>query len=180
MRREHLLWTFVALAVAITASLGLYFKNSGPAASSTGVGPAALNGSFAQSFPVARFDGSTDELQRYRGKLVLMNLWASWCPPCRAEMPDLQRLAARYRSKGLVVLGVDEGESAQNAGAFARSLGITFPILLDQEQRYGRVYSALGLPTTIIVRPSGIVARGIDGALTYGEMQEAIAPLLGR
>lgn len=179
VRRKLGTWALVGIAVAIAASAALYYKNSESAASS-GAGPASLAGSLAPSFPVRRFDGRRDTLEHYRGKLVVMNLWASWCPPCRAEMPDLQRLSTRYGNKGLVVLGVDEGESAQNAEAFARSLGITFPILLDQDQRYGRVYSALGLPTTIIVRPSGVIARGIDGPLTYHQMQEAIVPLLAR
>ncbi|MDQ6932109.1 MAG: TlpA family protein disulfide reductase [Candidatus Eremiobacteraeota bacterium] len=171
---------FVTIGFVIVAAVALYYKNAQSSASSVGSGPVALAGTFAPSFPVSRLDGGWEELRHYRGKVVLINLWASWCPPCRAEMPDLQRLATRYRTKGVIVLGVDQGESARNAGAFAHSLGITFPILLDEEQRYGREFSALGLPTTIIVKPNGVIALGIDGALTYGQMQEAIVPLLGR
>ncbi len=171
-------WVIGGIAVAIAVGLALYYRNSAP--SLVGNGPATLVGTSAPSFPMKRIDRVGDSLERHRGKVVVMNLWASWCPPCRAEMPDLQRLATRYGSRGLVVLGVDEGESLENAASFARSLRITFPILLDPEQQYGRVYSALGLPTTIIVRPNGLIARGIDGALTYEQMQEAIVPLLGR
>lgn len=178
--REARSWVFVTISLVIVAAVALYYKNVASTASPAGSGPAALAGTLAPSFPVSRLDGSSEELLHYRGKVVLINLWASWCPPCRAEMPDLQRLATRYRSKGLIVLGVDQGESARSASAFAHSLGITFPIVLDQEQRYGRVFSALGLPSTIIVRPNGIIALGIDGALTYSQMQEALAPLLGR
>ena len=74
-----------------------------------------------------------------------MNLWASWCPPCRAEMPDLQRLQTAYARDGIAIVGVNEGESPQRARAFADSLGIRFPIWIDVGQQYGRTYAALGL-----------------------------------
>lgn len=95
-------------------------------------------------------------------------------------MPDLQRLFQTYKSQNLVVLGVDQGESAQRVGAFAQSLGIHYPILLDQEQQYGRVYAALGLPTTILIDRSGIVVHGFDGPLSYSQMVAAVTPLLGK
>jgi thiol-disulfide isomerase/thioredoxin len=129
---------------------------------------------------VTTLSGTTAALNTYRGHIVVMNLWASWCPPCRAEMPDLQRLYADYRARNVQVIGVDEGESGQRAGAFAHSLGISYPILVDEQQQYGRVYAALGLPTTIIVDPSGVVVRGFDGALSYPQMVSAITPLLGK
>jgi peroxiredoxin len=93
-------------------------------------------------------------------------------------MPDLQRLYRTFASRGVVVLGVDEGESAPRVSAFARSLEIHYPILLDGDQRYGRAYEALGMPTTIIVDRRGLVARGFDGPLVYSQMVSAIAPLL--
>ncbi len=107
-----------------------------------------------------------------------MNLWASWCPPCRAEMPDLQRLATLYGGRDLAIVGVNEGESPQRAGAFARALHIRFPIWIDAGEQYGRTYTALGLPTTIILDRRGIVVRGFDGALTFDQMRGAVGPLL--
>ena len=106
-----------------------------------------------------------------------MNLWGTWCPPCRAEMPDLQRLAAAYAARGVVVVGVNQGESADRAGAFARSLGIRYPIWLDEHQQYGRAFSALGLPTTVVIGRDGIVVRGYDGALSYDQLRAAIRPV---
>jgi peroxiredoxin len=95
-------------------------------------------------------------------------------------MPDLQRLYATYKNRNVDVLGVDQGESAERVAAFAKSLGIRYPILLDQNQQYGRVYAALGLPTTIVVNPQGIVTRAFDGPLSYPQMVEAITPLVGK
>jgi hypothetical protein len=92
-------------------------------------------------------------------------------------MPELQRLATAYAGRGLVVVGVNQGESADRASAFARSLGIRYPMWLDERQQYGRAFGALGLPTTVVVGRDGIVARGYDGALTYQQLSAAVQPL---
>lgn len=171
-------WLFWIAGIAIIAAvLAVYFRGNGAAPPA---GPGSLTGRIAPSFRVAALGGGTAELNEYRDHVVVMNLWASWCPPCRAEMPDLQRLYAAYRSHSVVVLGVDEGESAQRAGAFAGSLGIHYPILVDQDQNYGRVYAALGMPTTIIVDRNGTVVRAFDGPLSYPQMVGAIRPLLNQ
>ena len=175
--KDRLNWIYwLAGAIIVAAVIAVYFRGG---SSSQGSGPAALAGQPAPSFAVPELSGRTSGLDAYRGRVVVMNLWASWCPPCRAEMPDLQRLYQAYQSRNVVVLGVDQGESANRVADFARSLGIHYPILLDQQQQYGRVYAALGLPTTIVVDRSGIVVRGFDGALSYPQMEEAIKPLVG-
>lgn len=175
--RQRANWLYwIAGAVIVAVVLTVYFRGGGSQAS----GPAALQGEAAPSFTVPNLAGSTSGLDAYRGHVVVMNLWASWCPPCRAEMPDLQRLYQSYKSRGVVVLGVDQGESAERVSAFAQSLGIHYPLLLDQQQQYGRVYAALGLPTTILVNAQGIVVRGFDGPLAYQQMVAAVAPLVGK
>ena len=140
-------------------------------------GPGALAGAPAQSFDVRRTDGRPDSLARYRGRVVLLNLWATWCPPCQQEMPALERFA-QENARRVVVLGVDEGESAAAAGAYAREHGVTFPILVDEQQQYGRTYRGIGLPTSVIVGRDGRVVRGIDGAMTIEQMRAAVAPAL--
>jgi thiol-disulfide isomerase/thioredoxin len=136
-----------------------------------------LAGAPAQSFTVTRTDGRSDALANYRGHVVLMNLWATWCPPCREEMPALQQFAREEAGK-VVVLGVDQGEAASVAAAFARGRGVTFPILVDEQQQYGRTYAALGLPTSIVVGRDGKIVRGVDGAMTLAQMRAAVAPAL--
>jgi peroxiredoxin len=138
-------------------------------------GPEGLVGESAPIFDLRDDRGVPVSLDRYRGRVVLMNLWASWCPPCRAEMPDLQRLATARAASGIAIIGVNEGESPQRARAFADSLGIRFPIWIDAAQRYGRTFAALGLPTTVIIDRRGIVVRGFDGALTFAQMESAVA-----
>lgn len=157
----------------LTACYNAPDPGKGPA----GGGPGALTGAPAQSFDVRRTDGSPDSLARHRGQVVLLNLWATWCPPCREEMPALQRFARENAGK-VVVLGVDQGESASVAQAFARERGVTFPVLVDEQQQYGRAYAALGLPTSVVVARDGHVVRGIDGPLTLEQMREVVAPAL--
>jgi thiol-disulfide isomerase/thioredoxin len=104
-------------------------------------------------------------------------LWATWCAPCREELPDLERFARAYAGR-VVVLGIDQGESASTAAQFARTLGVTYPILVDLDEQYGRAYQGLGLPTTVIIDRKGRVVRGIDGAMTVAQMRAAVAPAL--
>jgi thiol-disulfide isomerase/thioredoxin len=175
--RQHSNWLYwVAGAAIVAIVLAVYFRGGSP----QNAGPSSLSGRQAPSFAVPALDGKASGLDTFRGRIVVMNLWASWCPPCRAEMPDLQRLYEAYGAKNVVVLGVDQGESAQRVAAFARSLGIHYPILLDEQQQYGRVYAALGLPTTIVIDPQGTVIRGFDGPLSYDQMVAAITPLIGK
>jgi len=151
--------------------------NTSEAAGAAGGGPSGLAGAPAQSFDLRRTDGRTDSLARHRGKVVLLNLWATWCAECKSEMPALERFSREYAGR-VDVLGVDEGESAGAAAEFARAHGVTYPILVDETQQYGGTYVALGLPTTVIVSRDGRVVKGIDGALTLEQMRAAVAPAL--
>ncbi len=169
-------WILVAIA-AIVATLVLapLFRGGSHVA-----GPAGLAGQRAPLIALRDDQGRVVSLAQYRSKVVLMNLWATWCPPCREELPDLQRLYAADASRGLVVIGVDQGESPERARAFAQSLGLHFPIWIDAEQSFGRAYDALGFPTTVVIDSTGKIVRGYDGALTFDQMRAAVAPLLPR
>ncbi|MBV9719879.1 MAG: redoxin domain-containing protein [Candidatus Eremiobacteraeota bacterium] len=172
---RYVLWAILTIALAI----GFFIlKPFFAAPANRGAGPGALVGEPAPVFALKDDRGIAVSLDRYRGRVVLMNLWASWCPPCRAEMPDLQHLQSAYAGSGLAVLGVNEGESAQRAHAFADSLQIRFPIWIDAGQQYGRAYAVLGLPTTVILDRHGVVVRGLDGALTFRQMESAVSPLV--
>lgn len=163
----------IALAIAFIVLQPFFISPSTHAA-----GPQAFVGEVAPVFALRDDRGAPVSLDRYRGRIVVMNLWASWCPPCRAEMPDLQRLANAYAARGIAILGVNEGESPQRAREFADSLRIRFPIWIDASERYGRTYTVLGLPTTVILDVNGVVVRAFDGPLTFAEMQAAVAPLV--
>jgi thiol-disulfide isomerase/thioredoxin len=169
--------------VVVAALLGFavvapYFSQHGAAPIGSG-GPAALAGAPAASYPLHALDGSTAGLAQYRGKVVLVNLWASWCAPCKSETPALERLYEDNRDRGVVVLGINQGEDAKTAREFAQAMKLTYPILLDTDQSYGRAYAALGLPTTLIVTKDGRIAWGHDGELSFEQMNDALRPILG-
>lgn len=169
---------FGAAALALLAVIAFY-PGGGPKPNlDASGGPRMLAGAPAQSFPAKRVDGTPDALADYRGRVVLLNLWATWCPPCREEMPALERFYREYRAQGVVVLGVDQGEDPQVAARYARAHGVTYPILVDEDQQYGRAYAAVGLPTTIVVGRDGRIVKGIDGELTLAQMKDVVAPAL--
>ena len=168
----------IAGAIIVAALAVTFYLGGGPRRPDVVAGPASLAGAPAASFDVVRSDGSPDSLARYRGKVVLVNLWASWCPPCREEMPALEKLYRAHASQGFVVLGIDQGESAKVAADYARGRGVTFPILIDDQQQYGRAYAAEGLPTSVLVDRSGHVVKGVDGEMTLAEMQTLVSPVL--
>ncbi|MBV8602581.1 MAG: TlpA family protein disulfide reductase [Candidatus Eremiobacteraeota bacterium] len=170
----------LAGAVVVIVLVIVLYPGGGPKRpdSAGAGGPSMLAGAPAASFTVARVDGSPDSLDRYRGKVVLVNLWATWCPPCREEMPALERLYRELGSRGLVVLGIDQGEAPAVASTFGKRIGITFPLLIDQDQQYGRAYAAQGLPTSVVVDRSGKIVTGVDGPMTPAQMRDAVLPLL--
>jgi len=173
VQRRALVLATLAIAAAAIVAVATYF-HSAPGTS----GPASLTGRAAPSFTVPSLDGSQSSVAAYRGRIVLLNLWATWCPPCRAEMPDLQRFYQRYARSGVTVIGVDQGESGSRASQFARSLGIRYPILLDRSQQYGAVYAAAGLPTTIVIDRAGTIRAAFDGPLSFDQMAAAVSSLL--
>ena len=99
------------------------------------------------SLPLAHLDGSTGSLDDYRGRFVIVDIWTTWCRPYRAEIADLERLAQRYADKGVVVVGIDEGEATQVVTDFINNNGLTNPVLLDPSLGYWKTYGDDRHPT---------------------------------
>ena len=113
-------------------------------------------------FELSAMDGTTRTLDDYAGSYVLLNFWATWCAPCRIEMPALERLHQELADRGLRIVGVDIGEETGDVRRFVEETGITFEIVIDHDLSTGRVYAARSLPMTYILDPEGtIVARAI-------------------
>ena len=126
----------------------------------------------APDFTLNTLDGTTISLSNLRGKVVLINLWASWCPPCCAEMPALDNVYRQYREAGFVVLGLNTTyqDSEADVGTFVQTLGLEFPILLDREGVVSRQYQLQALPTSYFVGRGGAIRDVVFG----GPMTEAI------
>ena len=111
-------------------------------------------------------DEKGHDLADLKGKLVLVNFWATWCPPCRREMPSLERLKQRLQDRGLAVLAVDVGEDADTVFAFTGQLepAPTFPLLLDRDSEAMKRWKVRGLPTTYVIDPRGrLIYRAVGG-----------------
>jgi len=116
----------------------------------------------APDFTLQTLEGRTVTLSALRGQVVFLNFWATWCPPCREEMPSIERLYRALRDQGLVVLAVDVDESPERVAKFVKDFRLGFPVLLDAGSHVFSSYGAPGLPTTILIDRQG---RVIGGAL---------------
>ncbi len=99
--------------------------------------------------------GKKLSLKDFRGKLVFLNFWASWCDPCREEMPAMERLYQEFKGKGFVILAVNVKDSRKDALTFIKELKLTYPVVLDPEGQVGLLYGAWGLPATYLIGPKG-------------------------
>ena len=137
-----------------------------------GAPPSPRAGFAAPDFTLETLDGSILTLSDLRGHPVLLNLWASWCLPCRVEMPAIERVYQRHRDAGLVVVGlnVTSQDSEAAARAFAEEFGLTFPIVLDRDGAASARYELMGLPSTYFIDRAGIIRAVIIG----GPMSEAV------
>ena len=121
-------------------------------------------------FALATPDGKKLALKDFRGKVVLLNFWASWCVPCREEMPAMEKLYQEYKQKNFVVLAVAVKDRKQDAVSFVKELKLSYPIALDPEAQVGTLYGAWGLPATYLIGPKGEgLARGWGPADWYNQ-----------
>lgn len=141
----------------------------------------------APAFRAVTLAGDSIGVQDYRGQVVLLNVWATWCKPCLTEMPALQRLYDQLAPQGFTVLAVSVdnarlslGDPIEAVRGFVRELDLTFPILLDPENRIERIYQITGMPTTYLIDRDGIIRERIIGAREWDQPQlvEKIAALL--
>ena len=133
----------------------------------------------APQFELKDLDGRSVRLSDFRGKVVLINFWAPWCPPCRAEMPDLVKLQRDHRKDGLQIIGVTyPPEKKSRVRRFARSLKVNYPIILGTREIKDRFSSEETLPLTIVINRNGKVSDIIIGILLREEFDEKIKPLL--
>ena len=162
------------MVVALSLGTGWTFLSRIPmTAINAGERPASpRQGFMAPDFTLDLLGGGQVKLSDLRGKPVVVNLWASWCPPCRAEMPAIEKVYRDYKDLGLVVLGVNttNQDSEADAAAFVREYGLTFPIPLDRDGSVSVRYALRGLPTTFFIDRKGIIRSVVVG----GPMSEAV------
>ena len=150
-----------------------------------------ITGSEAPDFLATDMDGNPVRLSDYRGRVVLVNVWATWCAPCRNEMPSMQRLYEALQGTDFEILAVSidarvgergaEGQIGGDLEAFAEELGLTFPILHDPRAEIGRIYQTTGVPETFLVGRDGLIYKKVAGGTEWDAPvnQELVRRLLG-
>lgn len=175
-------WTIVT---AVTLALGAawtFLSRVPPAATTGGAPPPSPREGFsAPDFTLDLLGGGQVSLSELRGQVVMVNLWASWCPPCRAEMPAIESVYRAYKDLGLVVLGVNTTfqDSQADAAAFIQGFGLTFPIPLDRDGSVSRRYQLRGLPSTYFIDRRGVIRSVvIGGPMNAATIQSKVEALL--
>jgi peroxiredoxin len=114
-------------------------------------------GDSAPDFTLVDTAGEKRSLSEFKDRVVLVSFFATWCPPCNAELPELEKLWSKHKDAGLTVIAVSQGESASDVAPFVQNKALTFPVLIDESQEVGAVYGGGGLPRTAVIDRSGKV-----------------------
>lgn len=175
----------VIAVVAITLTIfSLMRTNDVPATTeagapndASGLEVAPVMGALAPDFTLFEVEGEQISLSDFRGQPVLINFWATWCGPCRLEMPAIQERFERYKDEGFVVLAVDFDEPASDVRAYGKGLGLTFNLLLDPGAEVQKLYRNRSYPSSFFVDAEGVIQVQHIGVMTEGQIDENLAKI---
>ena len=158
----------ILLSVSVVSAYLAHARARGPAA------PANLN------FTLKDMNGADVRLADYRGRPLVVNFWATWCPPCLLETPELVELAEQYKDRGVAIVGISYDDAPEQVQQFAKQFKVPYPLLIGRER--DDVFDAFGLrdglPTSVFIRADGTVAARLEGINTKVWFQERIDALL--
>jgi peroxiredoxin len=138
-----------------------------------------LNKSKAPEFSLKDLNGKRITLSSFKGKVVLLNFWATWCPPCLAEMPSFKKLYSEMRSSGLEIIAISTDRSVNETRGFTDKKGFDFPILMDEDRAVTKQYKVFSLPTTFLIDRNGVIIEKFFGENDWAsrEMKKKIGKL---
>lgn len=173
-------WIAAAAVACAVALLIVPWMMRGPRMSSPGTGsPSGSTGEAANlDLTVKDMNGASVRLADYRGKVIVLNFWATWCGPCEVEIPELVETYAHYKDQGVVVLGVSIDDSAETLRAYAPQKKMNYPVLLmqdDVDEAYGPIF---GVPVTFFIGRDGTISRKHFGPVTKAQVEQEIKALL--
>jgi cytochrome c biogenesis protein CcmG/thiol:disulfide interchange protein DsbE len=174
VNRNTVVLIVVILAVTLMLIGGRYLNQRGGMAGGTGaLAGADIKGVEAPDFELKALDGKTVKLSDLRGKAVLLNFWATWCGPCKVEMPWLVDLQKKYGEQGLQIVGIAMEDDPAPVEEFTKNIGVNYTILMGKNA-VGDAYSVLGLPTTYYIDRSGKILDRHIGLVSLSEIEEHI------
>jgi thiol-disulfide isomerase/thioredoxin len=162
-------WTIDRPGVATSQAISL---------SASARGPAPDLDQPAPDFDLRTLDGTVVSLSDFRGRPVWINFWASWCPPCRAENPDIEAMYQKYKDQGLVILAPAIGETMDAVSGYVNRTGLTFIVGLDETTQIAANYRIVGIPTHFFIDRDGILRVWRIGSMSTGTMEKNIATIL--
>lgn len=168
----------IGLGFVLIASSAFYLYSNLSLRSDLTVVPASVNYP-APELTLTDLDGASHSLSDYRGQVVLVNLWATWCEPCKQEMPALQAFHDKYSDKNFTVIAVNDGEMTSDIVQFATDFDLTFPIWLDPTySATERTFKTLGLPSSYVIDRDGVVRLQWLGAIDRRTLEKYVAPII--
>jgi cytochrome c biogenesis protein CcmG/thiol:disulfide interchange protein DsbE len=178
---EKRFWYTLMAVAAVLGGLWIFASrvpDSKEETAGRGIEAAPRTGFMAPDFTMTTLDGSTVRLSELRGHPVLINFWASWCGPCRSEMPHIQAAHETHSGDGLIVLGVNQRESPTDVARFVEEFNLTFAIPLDSDGAASGSYQARALPTSFFVDADGIIRGTFTGPMSAGHIQSFLEGIM--
>ncbi|MBP6471093.1 MAG: TlpA family protein disulfide reductase [Chloroflexi bacterium] len=178
--QQNRLIVYAASALLIVGLLGLLWASlqSGNSPKTAVIPGPVQTGQPAPDFTLAMLNGRETSLSDYAGQVVVVNFWATWCPPCKAEMPAINAYYEANQDKGFVVLGVNAHEDAGTVSRFIESTGFTFPILLDDYGKVEQQYQINSFPSTFVIDRDGQIVYIHIGLISPETLAAVVDPLL--
>jgi cytochrome c biogenesis protein CcmG/thiol:disulfide interchange protein DsbE len=134
----------------------------------------------APELTLTDLEGKTVSLADYRGQVVLINLWATWCPPCKYEMPTLQAYFEDHGAEGFTLIAINDGDPAEDVVAFAKDYGLTFPVWIDPTYIASeQAFKTNALPSSFVIDREGVVRFAWTGAISLSMLEKYVTPMLG-
>jgi peroxiredoxin len=166
----------IAVGVAALALLTMR-QSQAERTTTTSVVPAKANYP-APVLTLDDLDGNSRSLADYRGQVVLVNLWAVWCPPCREEMPTLEAFYGDHTQSGFVIIGIDDGDPLENVNSFVEDYGLTFPIWMDPQYLTEKTFDTMNLPSSYVIDRQGYVRLQWVGAISRAMLDTYVVPII--
>ncbi|MBT3314179.1 MAG: TlpA family protein disulfide reductase [Anaerolineae bacterium] len=174
----------MGLGIVLIGVAALFLMSKAESAASAGGAPEEYSSIpmevdfAAPELALENLAGEPESLEDYLGEVVLLNLWATWCPPCIKELPVLQEYYAEHRADGFVILGVDSQESPEVVEKYIKTTDVTYPIWIDEQGKAGEAFSSFSLPTSFVIDREGTVRLAWTGAISKAMLEKHVTPVI--